>query len=317
MTDVREGRLSPRRVIVAEKRGQRPSDWVRRDEEKTDQDCPFCVGHEPETPPEVWALREEATRANAPGWQVRVVPNKYPIIGPHELIIETPHHDADLPDLSPHEAERVLHAYQERLTVVAGQDGVVCPALFKNVGRAAGASRAHLHSQLIGLPFVPPSIESELAMAATHQATTGNCLYCDTIAEELDRDENVIWADEDFLVWSPQAAMAPYECWILPREHEADFRPIDADRRDALAGLLARTLRALYGIFEGRFAYNYFLHTAPLSASPLQTDGFHWHLEILPRLGTPAGLEWGSGVYVNAVPPERAAQELAGHMSNG
>ena len=310
MTDVRVGRLAPRRVIVAEKRGQRPSDWVRRDEEKPDQDCPFCVGHEAETPPEVWAMRPDSA-PDQPGWQIRVIPNKYPIMAPHELIIETPHHDADLPDLSLSEAESVLQAYRERMRTISYEEGVVYPALFKNVGRAAGASRAHLHSQLLGLAFVPPAVEAERAMAATHRDRTGGCLHCDVIDEEIARGDRVIWADDRYLVWSPQAAMAPYECWILPRTHAASFLDSDDDALNAFAQVLARSLRALYGVFEGPFAYNYFLHTAPLHGSS-EADGVHWHLEILPRLGTPAGLEWGSGVFVNAVPPERAAAQL-GH----
>ena len=313
MTEVREGRLAPRRVVVAERRGQRPSDWVQRDDERPDQACPFCVGHEADTPPEVWALRADSD-PDEPGWRVRVVPNKYPIIAPHELIIETPHHDADLPDLSLDEAERAVYAYRERMRAVAQQDDVVYPSLFKNVGRAAGASRAHLHSQLIGLPFVPPRIQSELGMAERHREAQGSCLYCDTVAEEVARDERVIWADADFLVWSPHAAMAPYECWILPRDHQADFLANDDDGLRSLAKVLTRTLTALYGVFEGRFAYNYFLHTAPRHGAPGR-EGFHWHLEILPRLGTPAGLEWGSGVFVNAVPPERAAEELGHRMA--
>lgn len=317
MTEVREGRLSPRRVVVSEKRGQRPSDWVRRDDEKTDQACPFCPGHEAETPPEVWALRDDEQAADEPGWTVRVIPNKYPILAPHELIVETPHHDADLHHLSADDVERVVATYRSRMQAVAEADGVVYPALFKNVGRAAGASRAHLHAQLIGLPFVPPSIESELERANDHGESTGDCLYCQTIQAELDRNERVIWADDAFLVWSPDAAIAPYECWILPRTHQSDFRQLDAERSMTFARTLARTLRAMHAVFEGRFAYNYFIHTAPLNSNYLGADGFHWHLEILPRLGTPAGLEWGSGVFVNAVPPERAASELSRHMDSG
>lgn len=316
MTEVRQGRLSPRRVIVSEKRGQRPSDWVRRDDERSDQACPFCPGHEGETPPEIWALRDDSG-ADGPGWQVRVVPNKYPIIAPHELIIETPHHDADLPDLSLDEAERAVYTYRERMAAVTRERDVVYPALFKNVGRAAGASRAHLHSQLLGLSFVPPAVEAELGMAARHRESTGNCLYCDTIDGELARDERVIWADDDFLVWSPRAAMAPYECWILPRHHTTDFLNIDDPGLRALADVLTRTLGALYGVFEGRFAYNGFIHTAPAGEPHMEgLESFHWHWEILPRLGTPAGLEWGSGVFANAVPPERAAGELRRWMSD-
>ncbi len=314
MTEVRRGRLSARRVIVSATRGKRPSDWVHRDEERTDQACPFCPGHEGETPPEVWALRD-GSASDEPGWRVRVVPNKYPIVAPHELIVETPHHDTDLPHLSLDDAERVVAAYRDRMGSVAREEGVVYPALFKNVGRAAGASRAHLHSQLIGLPFVPPAIEAERRMAEGHREAAGRCLYCDTIDDELARAERVVWADERFLVWSPQAAVTPYECWILPRAHTADFLAADDADLAALARVLSRTLGALHRTFGGRFAYNYFLHTAPRQGAAGR-DGFHWHLEILPRLGTPAGLELGSSVFVNPVPPERAARELARSMSD-
>jgi len=54
--------------------------------------------------------------------------------------------------------------------------------------------------------------------------------------------------------------------------------------------------------------YNYIIHTAPFRR--VEEDEFHWHIEIIPRIIHLAGFEWGTGFYINTVPPESAAQYL-------
>lgn len=314
MPERRDCPFTRRRVLVAEGRRRRPSDWETSSLSPDDRsDCPFCEGHEAQTPPELWALRDRESEPDTPGWQVRVVPNKYPIAEPHELIVETPEHDVDLPDLPPAHVARVISAYQKRLRAVASQSGVRYPALFKNHGRAAGASRAHPHAQLVGLPFVPPLIQEELAIARASHEREGRCLYCATIERELASGGRIIEADEAMLVWSPVAARAAYECWVLPRRHRHDVRELSSGEIAALAEALQRALARLRTVLahtRSPHAYNYYLHTTPTHTSPESELSYHWHVEILPRLGTPAGLEWGTGAYVNPVPPEEAARAL-------
>ncbi len=52
--------------------------------------------------------------------------------------------------------------------------------------------------------------------------------------------------------------------------------------------------------------FNYVLHTSSLPES--EKDYYHWHLEVIPRLTEMAGFEWGTGYYINPVPPEDAAE---------
>ena len=54
--------------------------------------------------------------------------------------------------------------------------------------------------------------------------------------------------------------------------------------------------------------YNYVIHTAPIKDE--MEDYYHWHLQIIPRLTTPAGFEMGSGIYINISFPEETAQFL-------
>ena len=51
--------------------------------------------------------------------------------------------------------------------------------------------------------------------------------------------------------------------------------------------------------------YNYIIHTS--SFPELDSDYYHWHFEIMPKLTKVAGFEWGTGFYINPTPPEEAA----------
>jgi len=308
MIELRRDPLTGRMVVFASGRIGRPHDFSSAYKASPPESCPFCEGHEDQTPPETWALREG--EPDGPGWRVRAVPNKYPVCEAHELIIETPLHDADLPDLAPAEVEEIIFAYRSRMEALAAQ-GWRYLALFKNHGHGAGASRAHPHAQLMGLRFVPPLVREELRIAQRAYQRSGRCIYCETIARELEDGERVIEADRSFLVWSPYGARVPLECWILPRRHQHDFVNISAEDIKALARALRRTLTRLRKLLSGLYAYNYYIHTSPLAPKIEATKlGYHWHLEILPRLGRLAGLEWGTGLYVNSVMPEEAARRL-------
>jgi UDPglucose--hexose-1-phosphate uridylyltransferase len=126
--------------------------------------------------------------------------------------------------------------------------------------------------------------------------------------------ERIIQKDEHLVVWSPYAARTPFECWILPCTHRHDFLALSSQEATSLARMLQSTLVRLRHVL-GDFSYNYYIHTAPLPAhdkgrSKTLGQSYHWHLELLPRLGTMAGLEWSTGLYINAMPPEEAARRL-------
>lgn len=315
MTELRVDRLTGRRVLFVSGRVARPRDFSEGDHRAASQeDCPFCEGHELQTPKEIWALRQGLP--DAAGWQIRVVPNRYPISEDHELIIETSAHDADICNLPLAHVEEIIRVYRLRMEALSHKGRWSYLALFKNHGSAAGTSRAHPHSQLVGLSSVPPLIEKELKIAQQFHHERGCCLYCELIERELELKERVIEANEHLLIWSPQVARVPFECWILPRRHQPDFRALSDREAAALASALQQTLRRIRRALSGLdYAYNYYLHTAPLlpsgdAGSKSVARSYHWHLEIIPRLGRLAGLEWGTELYVNPLLPEEAAHKL-------
>jgi UDPglucose--hexose-1-phosphate uridylyltransferase len=242
--------------------------------------CPFCEGREDRTPPETLALGRASGEPDTPGWRVRIVPNLYPAFQRQEVVVHVPRHARSLADLSDDELGAVARAWRERRKAVA--DGYLHALV--NEGRAAGASLAHSHSQLVWLSGSPPALELERSEA---------CGVC----EELGAAGDLLVAERDGLVLrTASAGRAPYELLIAPLSHEGSA--FTSERLSAALQLLADAIRRLR-IVEGHVPWNAWLH-----------DGEHWHLEVLPRLTVFAGIELGAGLYVNTLAPEAAAAAL-------
>jgi len=326
--ELRRDAVSGRWVIIATDRAARPTDFIKPKDVPQDRDrCPFCAGREHETPPEILALRPAGGGANTPGWEVRVVPNKYPAlriegnlgivggplfehmdgVGAHEVIIETPEHDTHLGLLPTPHVEKVLWAYRERYLDLDRDPRFRYALLFRNHGRSAGASLAHPHSQLIALPVLPRRAEEELEVARAYFAEHARCLYCDVLEAELEAGQRIVYENEGFVAYEPYASRFPFETWIVPRRHTASFGDLpDEDLPDA-ADALGQTLYRLHAVLDNP-PYNFILHTAPYD--PIPGHFYHWHIEIMPRLTQVAGFEWGTGFYINVTPPEEAARFL-------
>lgn len=314
--------LSATSVFLAPQRGERPielseaHDSVRSGEQRSR--CPFCLGNEQLAPPDV--LRLPA----GPAWQARVVPNRYPIVtaptglpadgdasdstrparGIHEVLIESPLHDTRVEQVALETWATAWRAAWERLEALAGTPQLRWAMLFKNAGSRAGASLAHVHSQLVGLDFVPPVVQGKIDRLREEPQ-----LHERVIADA--RREGRIWAEACGLVaFVPSAARQPFETCIMPGRAEAHFHSTSPASVTALAKLTHRYARRLSELTD-KADYNWWLHQ-PAFRDGSPATGWHWHLEILPRLTQLAGFELGSGCHISTMPPSCAAALLAG-----
>jgi UDPglucose--hexose-1-phosphate uridylyltransferase len=281
--------------------------------------CPFCPGNEHMTPPEVWADRDPGTGPDRPGWHVRVVPNKFPAFagppaearhngglyrsaptaGVHEVVIHNPDHEATLADLPVAAVTRVMAAWRRRLA--AHRDPAFGAVLvIVNQGRTAGASLEHPHSQVFATAGRPDRVRAEVERLAGDA-----CAACATVAAERD-GPRLVGADGGLLVLCPWASAAPFEALLLPAAHRPRFEEDGGAGADAaMAAGLGDLLRRFRGVAGDHAPYNLVLHSAPP-----EVDDFHWHLHLLPRLTTYGGFELGTGVIINVVDPDRAAEAL-------
>lgn len=262
-------------IVFAPERSARPGAFGETDTAR----CPFCAGHESDTPPAL------ATAGDP--WRVRVVPNKYPSVDGAEVIVESPQHDATFDRLG--HAGEVLHMYAARYRAHAQAAHV---ALFKNHGPGAAASIPHIHSQVMPLPFVPPRIQRE--GDAFERAK--RCPLCTPVEGAMIRETPA------FRWLAPSGSAMPWQQWIVPKRHIAELTAFDEDEVAQLAALMQSASAAMLSLAD---SYNWiFMNFARHGAA-------HCYIELFPRMTTFAGFELGTGTLVQIVDPARVPQELA------
>ncbi len=278
-----------RRVLLAPERGDRPMGPRAA--------CPFCEGHEGETPGEVFAERAAGTLPNGPGWRVRVVPNRFaavrfdasgpnPGVGVAEVFIESPRHETAFRNLGDEQATLVLKAWRDRLRFWRADGRLAFAQVFKNEGSRAGATVEHCHSQLIGVPFVPADIDGEWR---AHEVTP----------------ERVVVNSERFAVSCPHAPRMLGETWIEPKDRSPRYEDTSDDELSELAGTLLGLLGRIDRAFGGP-DLNIIVRSAPFRREWPSS----WRLEIVPRTTAIAGWELATGLFINTLLPERAADLL-------
>jgi UDPglucose--hexose-1-phosphate uridylyltransferase len=322
-------------TIIEPDRADRPRDFRRTPDEVGDPStCPFCAGHEDQTPP----TRLELRLPGAATWAVRVFENRYPALtaaddqdwardleapwpysgtsgfGVHEVIVETPRHDEVLADLVPEHAALLVDAYADRIRTWRADGRFASGLLFRNFGRAAGASLAHPHTQFIALPRVPDAIVRELGNFSQEAGERGRCVLCESIRAD-DAGGRIVFDDGTTVVHSPWAAPVPYFMRIAPRECALTLADTSPEQRASFGQALVTAARAIRGAF-GDVAFNIVIHDAPYSAQ-LAGLPYHWHAEVVPRTSGQAGFEWGSGVFLNVVDPDVAAAALRAGAARG
>lgn len=327
MPELRKDPILGRWIIIAKERGKRPTDFILEETLAKGGFCPLCPGNEKTTPPEVLRLGGPHQFPNSPGWQIRVVPNKYPAlviegdldkegeglydkmngIGAHEVVIETPDHNEVFSELPPEKMISVFFAFRDRIIDLSKDPRFKYVMVFKNFGRAAGASLEHSHSQIVALPILPRMIVSELAGSLSYYKYKERCVFCDIIRQEIKMDLRIVCQNDHFITITPYAPRSPFEMWILPKKHASAYRTQDEASFHALAAIFSETMWRLNTCIPG-VPYNFVLHTAPIRSESM--EHYHWHFEIMPKLTKFAGFEWGSGFYINPTPPEDAAKFL-------
>jgi UDPglucose--hexose-1-phosphate uridylyltransferase len=292
--------------------------------------CPLCPGHAGDRPT-LLQLPAEGP------WQVRVTPHLNPLyriegepgrqaegiydwmraIGAHEVIVETPDHNLQLPHMSDEQIERVLQAYALRIQDLKRDTRFKYVTVFKNQGALAGGEWPHSHSQLTATTFVPRRILYELRAAREWHAEKERCVFCDIVRQEEKHAKRIVDAQGDYVALCPYASRVPFEVWILSRKHNHLFeQPGQGANRRNLATLLGRTLRRIEKVAQ---TYHLALHTSP---NTLKTTGefrgfwktiaddYHWHFELLPIVETRSKSYSIKEVYFNTLMPEDAAERL-------
>jgi UDPglucose--hexose-1-phosphate uridylyltransferase len=282
--------------------------------------CPFCPGAEAANPIEI-------ARVPATGpWTIRVTPDRHPLlrieggldqravgmfdamnaVGAHELVVDTADHTRTWADFAPAEMAGLLGVYRDRLRDLRRDTRFRFTLVLMNQG-AAWSRFSHAHSHIVATPFAPRRIEEELGGASEYHRRKERCAFCDQLAEERDARTRIVAEHAGIVAFAPFASQHPYETWIVPSLHAADFTAAGDDALLALATLVVDVLGRLRRALDDP-PYSVALHTGPLDGR--HHADYHWHWEIVPLVGQELGMEWATGIVSNSVPPETAADAL-------
>jgi UDPglucose--hexose-1-phosphate uridylyltransferase len=224
-------------------------------------------------------------------------------IGNHEVIVESPNHNENPADSDLFQLELVIRAYIDRLKDLQSKPYIKYVSIFRNFGKEAGASLSHAHSQIIATPIVPTIIQEEMDASKAFYNDHGKCIFCEIIKQEA-KGSRIIYENTNFLVFTPYASINPMEFWIFPKKHASNILNLDSQEISALARTLKTSLKALKDLVNDP-PYNYGFH---LATNEEAKDHYHWHLEVYPKLSIWAGFEMSTGIFINTIPPETAAE---------
>jgi UDPglucose--hexose-1-phosphate uridylyltransferase len=287
--------------------------------------CPFCPGNESQATEPILVVPDPEDTSR---WSVRVFPNKYPVLEPgasserrafgplfremdghgrHELVVESPHHARELTEQPLSHLELLFGALQRRAHDLAADATLEVVQIFKNHGSRAGSSMPHPHFQILATPVVPRQIRVKYQMAAEYYNSAGVSLYTELCRAELDNGTRVISSNAEFVAFAPFAAKTPFEVWIVPRRAASTFEGADAASVALLPELLLDVLTRLRIALDDP-PYNLVINSAPRRHA--DEPDFVWHIELLPRTTTRAGFELATGMAINTILPELAAETL-------
>jgi len=325
MPELRQNFMTKEWVVIATERAKRPDQMAVHRESKPvvsfSEKCPFCPGHESQTPPEILRLPD------GDGWKARVVPNKFAALSPdcspertirrsrrrmggfgeHDVIVETPDHSLAMAMMPDSQVADILRIYKIRHDQLSLDPRVAQVTIFKNHGTDAGTSLEHPHSQLIATPVISYQVRQRFQEAMQHFDDFGCCMFCQIIEEELEEQKRVVLTSEHFVAVELFASPAPFCTHIYPRRHMASFSDVSAKEIADLGRVLRTVLAKLYIGLENP-DFNFTIRTAP--AECVGVRYFHWYMSVIPRLTRTAGFELGSGMFINTVIPEEAAEFL-------
>ncbi len=318
-------------VVIATGRARRPEAFRKETKEvvkESQKDCPFCQIETQKKPTLIFSKgkKKDLEKGIPKDWTTIVIPNKFPAVsvgkslkeraeGPYQImdgvgfheVVVTRDHVKDMSQFSDKEIKEVIDVYQERYLELMNEEFVNYISIFHNHGEEAGASLRHPHSQIMAIPVTDPDIQNSLAASRRYWDYHQKCIHCEMIKWDKETGTRIVFENDDFLALCPFASRMAFQVRIYPKAHLSYFERVNEEQKLALSEVFRATLSKLRKALTEP-SYNFFLRTSPCDGK--DHSHYHWHFEILPRTSIQAGFEFGAGIEISTIEPEKAAEYL-------
>lgn len=296
--EIRKHYFLDKYVIITPGRAKRPHDVREQSIISKSTSCVFCP-----TGIEKNLIIDPIGGKN--NWQIMVLKNKYPAVtlgnakayGTQEVIVEAREHGTEMAEFSIQKIEQILRVYAKRTAELSKNKKLDYILVFKNNGSKAGASLQHSHSQIFATKILPPEVDHELTLAQHYKAAHDICPYCDILRKE-EKTKRKIFSDKHIVAFAPYASEYHYEAWIITKRHLDNITKLNATEIKSVATVLKKVLTKLQKL---DISYNFSFFQV------VSNSDQHFYFKIQPRDNVWAGVEMNSGLIINSVPPEEAA----------
>jgi UDPglucose--hexose-1-phosphate uridylyltransferase len=327
MPQLRQSIITGEWVVFAPERAKRPSDYISIATERKQkrEDCNFCIDSPKSEYPKRLknfdknttfilgnkfpAFVEDAEACNSKMYKVEDDFYKLKMsLGGHNLVV-IKDHDQSLPKFTTEIWHDLFNSFKEQYKYFEDLCNVDYIMPIYNHGPESGASIEHPHAQIFASSIIPNIVHRELTHTANYYSDNKTCPFCDMVKHELEQNTRLLFQNDDFAAFTFYAARFPFEVWILPKHHESHFTAITSGQMENLVKICRQVFNRLDVVLNDP-PVNFFLHSAPCDQKKKDLPNFHWHLEIAPRLSNYGGYEMGSGVIIDIINPEAAADYL-------
>lgn len=297
-------------VLTTHRQGrpQMPADW-----------CPFCPG---------------SGRVPA-DYDVYLYPNDFPAFSPEadpfdprhddlfattgprgacDVVLYSPNHTLPPSELSVESWRKVIGLWTSRSAELIASREVAQICIFENCGEFIGVTMPHPHGQIYAMPFVSPTIRTEVESCSNYAAEhKGACLFCDLLRRELGAKQRVVAENDSFIAFVPFAARFPAEILIYSRRHSRYLTELDEQQLQHLAEMISLIRRKYDHLYGFQLPLMMLVKQAPTRDSTVPYD---LHVQFLPlqRSATKhkylASIETGFGTFLADTSPEDMAAKL-------
>ncbi len=301
--EIREDYVHDRQVIIAPGRNRRPHDTVNPNFEATASSA--TPAKDVFSTENLRGVKALLTVGGQKSWRIKVIKNIFPVVTPEnpkaygyqEVVVETPKYGVELSTLPEEHIADLLRVYGKRMRQLQRDKKIRYILIFKNNGGSAGASINHAHSQIFASQYVPPHIITRRERAEEYRIQHNRDYYSDLLIGE-ENGPRWIASGKHVCALAPYASLYNYEAWIMPWRRVDNIGLLSDGEIKEMAHYLKTILMK---VGELHLPYNYYLHQV------VGDRGEHMYLRVAPRRDVWAGVELGSRLVVNTVPPEEAA----------
>jgi UDPglucose--hexose-1-phosphate uridylyltransferase len=199
-----------------------------------------------------------------------------------KVICFSPDHSKSLADMDVNSIEKVVETWQKEYEEIGQNKAINYVQIFENKGAVMGCSNPHPHGQIWCQSTLPNEVAKKDNQQLAYFNKNKSSLLGDYLKQELDKQERIIFENDNFVVLVPFWAIWPFEVMIAPKKQQKNILEMSEEETTSFAEAISLLTKAYDALFNTSFPYSSGIHQAPTNGE--DNGHWHWHMSFYPPL---------------------------------